>query len=505
MNRTEDSPREGGLERGSLSVISPAEDSPREGGPFPLRGSIRRRVTLALVGVSVLTLLAVGSFFYGFLGRYVVGQKQDQMFQHTVEVAHQVSAIWSQVQFRPVGGVAVLRTVLQIDMQVLPRGAGITLFQEGGRVLLGSGPPRTQGEQAARLYPEALELAKNGPAAATFPLQGDTRLIVAASPVDLGVDGEGLVVLTLPTSDAVSDRRGLLRVLLASGALAVGLAVLVGLGLGAWIARPLKRLSASARSMAAGAHEEPVAGGYPGEVYELAASLEHMRREVLRSEASLRGFVAAAAHELRTPLTSIQGFSQALLDGTAATPEQRRRSAATIYRESGRLRRLVDALLTLSRFDSREFMPNRAAVDAAAVVREQVEALAEAGLVDPDRIRVDCRADTTLVTDGDMFRQVVANLLHNAVQYGGDDPVDVVLAGNTAELTLTVANGGPPLATADRSRVFERFFRGPHGQRTEGSGLGLSLVKEICEVLGGRVELLPETPRTVFRVTMPRR
>jgi two-component system OmpR family sensor kinase len=241
-------------------------------------------------------------------------------------------------------------------------------------------------------------------------------------------------------------------------------------------------------------------------VYELAASLEHMRREVLRSEASLRGFVASAAHELRTPLTSIQGFSQALLDGTAATGEQRQRSAATIYRESGRLRRLVDSLLTLSRFDSREFVPNLSSVDAAAIVGEEAKALVEAGSTDPGRIVIRHVADTTLVTDADMFRQVVGNLLRNAVQYGGGEPVEVIVGGDAANLEFTVRNRGVPLNEVDRHRVFERFYRGRSSQRTEGSGLGLPLVKEICEVLGGSVELVPdEDGLTVFRVTMPRR
>ena len=87
--------------------------------------------------------------------------------------------------------------------------------------------------------------------------------------------------------------------------------------------RPLRRLVARRRRhRARSPYGQPVTGSYPGEVQELADSLETMRQEVQRSEESLRGFVSSAAHELRTPLTSIQGFSQALLDGTAGTPER---------------------------------------------------------------------------------------------------------------------------------------------------------------------------------------
>ncbi len=244
-------------------------------------------------------------------------------------------------------------------------------------------------------------------------------------------------------------------------------------------------------------------GTYPGEVQGLADSLETMRQEVQRSEESLRGFVSSAAHELRTPLTSIQGFSQALLDGTAGTSEQRSRSAAAIHRESTRLRRLVDALLTLSRYDSHQFEPTKSPVAVDALVREEVERLVQTGLAEPGRVEVQVEAGALLVTDGDMLRQVIANLLHNAVQYGGADPVKVRAWSAGGRFVLEVANGGEPLSVEDRARVFSRFYRGRAGRQADGFGLGLALVWEICEVLGGRVELVDGGALTRFRVDLP--
>ena len=472
-------------------------------GPEAAGGSIGRRLTLSLVAVSILTLLAVGTLFYGFLGQYVVREKQDQMLAHATAVADQFGRLWSVASFRPIRSTRDLELLLSIDTQVLPPGAGITIFQ-GNEIVAAAGPARVQGEEARQLYPRAADLAAAGPAAATFAFPGHSRLIVAAAPTDLG-GRAGIVVVSLPTADAVSARRGLLGVLLLSGIIAVGVAVLAGIGLGSWLTRPLTRLSKSARTMAAGSYAEPVQGKYPGELFALAASMEAMRREVRRSEQSLRGFVASAAHELRTPLTSIEGFSQALLDGTADTPEQQRRSAAAIYRESSRLHRLVNALLTLSRYDSREYRPACVDVDGAGAVREEVDRLVEAGLADPGRIRVSSAGDhpVRLVTDPDMLRQVVGNLLRNAVQYGGVDPIEAHVAARDDRFVLEVSSGGTLVGPADRDRLFERFYRGHTGQRTDGFGLGLALVAEICEVLGGTVELTPEESRTVFRVTLP--
>jgi two-component system OmpR family sensor kinase len=357
---------------------------------------------------------------------------------------------------------------------------------------------RAQAESFAATEPASAlvrtELGKTG---------NEVAAIIAVAPFELADSTSGLAVVTLARSDAFSYRTGIVRALAISGGIAVCLAVVVGLVLGVWMTRPLRRLSAAARGIAGGSYEQPVTGVYPGEIQELADNLESMRQEVRHSEDSLRGFVSSAAHELRTPLTSIQGFSQALLDGTAATKEERSRSAAAIYRESTRLRRLVDSLLTLSRYDSHEFRPNLAAVSVDELVREEAGRLLQAGMVQDGRIMIESEGESRTVTDGDMLRRVVANLLHNAVQYGEGGPVRVSLKANDQLLVLEVANGGQPLSPEDKARLFSRFYRGRGSRQTEGFGLGLALVWEICDLLGGKVELVDGDPQTRFRVTLP--
>ncbi len=473
-------------------------------------GSISRRVILSVVGVAVVTLLAVGLLFYGFLGRYVVERQKDELLSQVEVVAEQVAGIGEAFptmgMMRSPRGLA---TLLRVDLQALPAGAGIMVF-EGGEVIAAAGPPWVQAVSPEGLYQEAAELVSEGePGVADLPAPGEgQRLIVAAAempqPAPSTPFQEALIAIGLPTEEAVADRWGLFRVLLLSGVIALGIAVAVGLGLGAWLNRPLRRLAAASRGMASGSYTEPIEGDYAGEFYDLASSMETMRREVRRSETSLRAFVASAAHELRTPLTSISGFSQALLDGTAADAVSRQRSAAAIYREAGRLRRLVDALLTLSRYDSREFTPRLVPVDVFDLVTEEVELLQAAGLAEAGFVDTKREGDTVVTSDRDMLRQVIANLLKNAVTYGGGEPVLVEIEGRPETLVLTVSNGGEPLRPEDRERVFERFYRGDASRGSEGFGLGLPLVKEIVEVLGGTVEAGGEGQRTIFRVRLPR-
>jgi len=469
-------------------------------------GSIRGRLILAMAGVSVFTLVVVGLVFYLFLGGYIIDRQKEQLLNQAVEVAEQVQGLSEST---PVGlpGEKMLTVLLRSDLRVLPAGTGIAVFR-GAAVMAKAGAVPVSNDNLARLRTEGERLGGTEPGAGVVRSAGSgvgrqSLVLLAAAPVRLSNGASGLAVVTLARADAFAARSGLLRMLLISGMIAIALAVIVGLGLGSWMTRPLRRLSLAARGMAGGSYDQPVTGTYPGEIQELATSMESMRQEVRHSEESLRGFVASAAHELRTPLTSIQGFSQALLDGTAATTEQQQRSAAAVYRESARLQRLVDALLTLSRYDSGEFHPTLAPLSAEVLIREEVERLVQTGLAETGRIVVQADPQARAVTDADMLRQVVANLLRNAVQYGGSDPVTVTAWRQEKELVIQVANSGEPLGPEERARIFERFYRGRGGRRGEGFGLGLALVREICGVLGGRAELVGEGPSTVFRVTVP--
>ncbi|NLE73177.1 MAG: HAMP domain-containing histidine kinase [Actinobacteria bacterium] len=461
------------------------------------------RVTLALVGVSIFALLAVGLLFYGFIGRYVVEREEERMLSHAVKVAGQVENLATgSPGLAGVEAGRALQMLLYVDLQVLPAGAAIMVFRNDLPVAM-AGPATAKLEDYQELYEPAVILAAHGAASRVVDVpQLDATLVLAAVPFTFEWD-RGLVVMTLPISDAVASRRGLVGVLLVSGAVAVALAVALGLGLGSRMARPLRRLSRVANAMSQGSYEEPVTGAYPGEVYELATSLETMRREVKRSEESLRGFVASAAHELRTPLTSITGFSQALLDGTAASDEERQRSAAAIHRESTRLRRLVDTLLMLSRYDSGDFHSHTASVDIGRLVAEEIELLVDTGATEHDRILLTVDGEVAAATDGIMLRQAVANLLRNAVQYGGSDPITVGVERVAGQVRISVANGGAPISLDERAHVFSRFYRGRSSGGMEGFGLGLPLVKEICTALGGTVEIVDHPERTVFVVTVP--
>jgi two-component system OmpR family sensor kinase len=243
----------------------------------------------------------------------------------------------------------------------------------------------------------------------------------------------------------------------------------------------------------------------------------------------MRRFVADASHELRTPLTSIRGFAELHRQGAATEPEQVTHLLGRIEDEATRMARLVDDLLLLARLDQQRPLAH-APVDLAAVARSAVETSRAAApgreialvAVDHDTGDADGQRgsgdpydgdDRDLVVPGDedRLRQVVTNLLDNALAYSpAGSPVSVRVARTQRDghalASLEVVDRGQGLTPEQAERVFERFYRtdAARSRAQGGTGLGLSIVDAITRAHGGTVEVESEPGAgSTFRVLLP--
>lgn len=211
-----------------------------------------------------------------------------------------------------------------------------------------------------------------------------------------------------------------------------------------------------------------------------------------RLETIRRDFAANVSHELKTPLTVIGGFAETLHDPDLA-PEDRRRFLETIESNTRRMQRIVDDLLDLSRYESGSWKPNVMSNDLAGVVSDVFMGVQRAadtkGLTltfsaSPDARRVD--ADPTAL------RQVLANLVENAVRYTSRGGVTVRADGPVSGIggmTVSVSDTGSGIPVEHIGRIFERFYRVDLGRAREegGTGLGLAIVRHLVETHGGSV------------------
>ena len=213
-----------------------------------------------------------------------------------------------------------------------------------------------------------------------------------------------------------------------------------------------------------------------------------------RLESVRRDFVANVSHELRTPLTVIAGFAETLADETIPADEHRR-FAEMIRAHTARMQRIVDDLLDLSRIESGGWRPNAAWIELAPLVEEVVGGLSTAAAEQQTRVITRVAPDASeIFADRTAVRQIVANLLENAIRHtkGGTVTVSSELLndGEGRAVILSVSDTGTGIAPDHLPRIFERFYRADTGRAREtgGTGLGLAIVRHLVESHGGRVE-----------------
>jgi two-component system phosphate regulon sensor histidine kinase PhoR len=217
----------------------------------------------------------------------------------------------------------------------------------------------------------------------------------------------------------------------------------------------------------------------------------HDLTEVKRLEAVRRDFVANVSHELKTPLTSISGYAETLLHELPEEPT-RTRFLETIVANARRMQRLVDDLLDLSRIESGRWQPRLAGVTVASAAEDAWAGLAgrRAGRDLRFSVRVAPGAES-LQADPDAVRQVLTNLLDNAVRATPDGgTIEVTADPQAGGVTLGVRDDGQGIPADHLPRIFERFYRVDAARSREegGTGLGLAIVKHLVEAHGGRAE-----------------
>ncbi|RYZ97957.1 MAG: hypothetical protein EOP11_21325, partial [Proteobacteria bacterium] len=207
-----------------------------------------------------------------------------------------------------------------------------------------------------------------------------------------------------------------------------------------------------------------------------------------------------------TPLKlHMQGLSRLLKKGRDIDPERLMRMADTADQQIGRLNRLVEDLLDVSRISAGLLKLNAEELDLADLVRETAERnrpqLSAAG----NSLRLKILGSVWGSFDHLRIEQVLANLLTNALKYAPGTPVEVSLSQENGHAVLAVADGGPGIAAGDTAKIFDRFERvGETGKSVSGLGLGLYIIRQIVEAHGGRIAVEANDPRGArFVVRIP--
>ncbi|WP_424637833.1 ATP-binding protein [Embleya sp. AB8] len=336
--------------------------------------------------------------------------------------------------------------------------------------------------------------------------------ITFADPSRHGPSGLEVYVMA-PMTAQVKEEAALVRAARNAAVPAVLLALVLALVVAGGVLRPVRALQRATRRLAQGRLDTRLTIRGGDELAELArdfnhtaAALERNEERLRTMEARARAFAADVSHELRTPLAAMTAVTDVLDEDAAAEQLDPDTAAALrlISAETGKLTRLVDDLMEISRFDAGAAVLHLDELDLAEGVRR---CLAARGW--QDRVTTELPAGIRAEVDPRRLDVVVANLVGNALRHGAP-PVEVRLAAERRAdgewAVLTVADRGPGLAEDTLDRVFERFFKADAARaRSAGSGLGMAITLENVRLHDGRITAANRPDGgAVFTVELPR-
>ncbi len=309
------------------------------------------------------------------------------------------------------------------------------------------------------------------------------------------------LVIVVPAADVNQSWARLLPRLGIAGLGAGAVAVIFSLILASRITTPIAEMTRASQAMARGDLEQRIEVDGGDEVGRLASAFNQMSAQISRSNQAMRDLLADVSHELKTPLTSIQGFSQALVEGVG----QPREAGELIHEEAERMRVLVDDLIYLGEIES-------------GTVRMEIEDVAVDDLVEATVPRLRHQADesgvglqarplsgATVRADGRRIEQVLANLVDNAIRFARrGSAVTIASKAVAGGVLIDVHNEGDPLPEDVRARVFDRFYQADTARSGRHRGLGLSIVQELVQAHGGTVAVESTAEGgTTFSVFLP--
>lgn len=262
-----------------------------------------------------------------------------------------------------------------------------------------------------------------------------------------------------------------------------GIAVLLSLLFSQRLTRPIKDLAFAASEISQGSLQREVQTTRRDEVGELAGAFNRMAKALKAHESLRRKLIADVAHELRTPLGVMRGELEALIDGLIPNDTGRLQS---LYDETGRLKQIVDGIEDLNQAEASVLTLKLQCIRLKPFLENILERFRPLFGEKKMSIELHCAEDARVDADPERLSQIILNLLSNALKAsdeGGNVRVSVEPIND--EWAITVEDDGCGIHEEDLPYVFERFYRGPGG----GLGIGLTIVKELVEAHGGRIEM----------------
>ncbi|MCM3619896.1 ATP-binding protein [Sutcliffiella horikoshii] len=453
--------------------------------------SIRNKIWLTIISVSVLTILLMGGISY-YLYQTLYIEKQTEMLLKQGQALEQIYFEESRENFSDrlnwLEGSSETSVIFTDDPMQLASGAPFDSFADENLI--------TFGERQELLKGETLTFTKFHTG-----LNQEIRAVVIPLIVDDRL--EAVIFLYMPLTAIVEAFQPIRTLLLVGMFLLIILLTFVGTKMTNRIVQPIKQMEIVAKDIAQGDFSKRLSLKGEDEIASLGRSINKMSSNLDEVDRNRREFLGNVSHELRTPISYLKGYSEALDEGIITTEKY----TETVRKETDRMNHLVHDLLDLAQLEGDSYPINKEPVILAELVKEVLDRLRLK--LEDKNLLTELQLDEEVVVNGDYGRldQVVDNLLSNAIKYTPDDrTIRISVAEGEDKGVLKIEDEGIGIPEEDVPYIFERFYRVEKARtrKSGGTGLGLSIVQQIINKHDGDIMVDSKLGRgTLVTVEIP--
>lgn len=464
------------------------------------------KIWLAMFALVVMVLGLSAVFHSGMIERIYLGQQSDRILDRAGRFAREYQDMDGQAEIdRQVGALA---GELDANVLLIDQGAGVVSWSTSRGMGMGMGMGRKgMGMGYGRMQGAGVPFSQSD---VQSVLRGETLVkresnqffgadvITVAVPIKKGGLVSGAVLVYTPLAPIQANLRSIEEAGIYSLLLGLAVSTLLAFLFSRSVTRPILRINEVARAMAGGDYSLKVPVRPDNELGVLADSIDTLSGQlrekmetIERIDATRRNFVASISHELRTPLTIMQGYTEALMDGMARDDRQREKYLMNIYEETLRLRRLVDDLLDLRRLESGMISMRMDRADISGIIESVAGQINQAQAEKKVTVTVHLPVEKLVARgDPDRIRQVLINLVDNAVRFSPENGEVKVSGDRDGEIVrVLVTDQGPGLTGEEKKLVWDRFYKADSSRagKDSGSGMGLAIARQIIELHGGKI------------------
>ena len=333
---------------------------------------------------------------------------------------------------------------------------------------------------------EKLEMSQTGTVTDKVSVNGSSLKILSyATYLDRTYGNEVIMYVYSPLYPADSTIKILKDLLLFVTIISVIFATCFGLYLSRRITKPLKSINNTAKKLAKGEYGIRFQGGHYSELDELADTLTDTSMELERASTMQEDLIANVSHDLRTPLTMIKSYGEMIRDLSGNNPEKREKHLGVILEEADRMNNLVSDMLQMSRMHNGVIQLEKTMFSLKEATESIIATYGVMEEMEGYNIFLNCKDDFWVTADEPKIKQVISNLINNAIKYCGTDrTIYVSITKRQGKAHFEVTDHGMGISQDELQYIWDKYYKAStnHVRTTSGSGLGLSIVKSVCEL-----------------------